>query len=95
MIVDDESGILYVLRPGVEKNRGYSVCTFSVPVQALKHFRDNPGAYDLVISDVRMSEMTGFEFVRHVKEIRPDIKVMLMTAFDINQSEFARVLPST
>ena len=95
MIVDDESDILYLLKPGIEKNLGYSVCTYSEPLQALKHFNDSPDAYDLVISDVRMLEMTGFEFARHIKEIRPDVKAVLMTAFDFNQSEFGRVLPST
>ncbi|MEM3094703.1 MAG: hypothetical protein QXX64_03590 [Nitrososphaera sp.] len=40
MIVDDESDILYVLKPGIEKNLGYSVSTFSDPLQALKYFRE-------------------------------------------------------
>ncbi|AFU57378.1 hypothetical protein Ngar_c04310 [Candidatus Nitrososphaera gargensis Ga9.2] len=40
MIVDDESDILYVLKPGIEKNLGCSVSTFSDPLQALKYFRE-------------------------------------------------------
>ncbi len=95
MIVDDESDILYVLKPHIEKNLNCSVNTFSDPVQALKHFRDHPDVYDLIISDTRMPGMTGFEFVRHIKDVRPDIKVIIMTAFDINRLEFEKVLPST
>jgi len=95
MIVDDESDILYVLKPGIEKNLGCSISTFSDPVQALKHFRNNPDTYDLIISDARMPGMTGFELVRRVKDAKPDVKVIIMTAFDINRLEFESVLPST
>ena len=41
-----------------------------------------------------MPGMNGFEFLRKVKEIRPDIKVFLMTAFEINNLEFSNVIPS-
>jgi CheY-like chemotaxis protein len=42
-----------------------------------------------------MPQMNGFEVARAVKERRPDIKVAFITAFDINKSEFEKVLPST
>jgi two-component SAPR family response regulator len=51
---------------------------------ALQHFEINAANYYFVISDIRMPGMNGFEFVRKVKEIRPDIKVFLMTAFRIS-----------
>jgi two-component SAPR family response regulator len=38
--------------------------------------------------------MNGFEFVKMVKVIKPEIKVFLMTSFEINEAEFRRVLPS-
>lgn len=37
--------------------------------------------------------MNGFEFVRQVKKMNPKIKVLLMTAFEINDIEFTRILP--
>ena len=37
--------------------------------------------------------MNGFEFVKQVKKMNPKIKVLLMTAFEINDVEFTRVLP--
>lgn len=40
-----------------------------------------------------MPLMNGFEFVRKVKKMNPKIKVLLMTAFEINDREFTRVLP--
>ena len=48
-----------------------------------------------MVTDIRMPDMNGFEVARAVKEIRPDIKIALITAFDINKSEFEKVLPST
>ena len=50
---------------------------------------------DIVITDIRMPQMNGFEVARAVKEIRLDIKIALITTFDINKSEFEKVLPST
>ena len=49
----------------------------------------------LVLSDIRMASKSGFELVRHVKDLRPEMKITLMTAFKINQSEAQIVLPST
>jgi DNA-binding NarL/FixJ family response regulator len=54
------------------------------PRGALEHFKINQKDYSLVITDVRMPEMNGFEFARSVSRIKPEIKVLLMTAFDIN-----------
>lgn len=40
-----------------------------------------------------MLNMNGFEFVKMVKGIKPEVKVFLMTAFEINEDEFKRILP--
>jgi two-component SAPR family response regulator len=48
----------------------------------------------LIVSDIRMPQMTGFEFVRQVIKIMPNTKLILMTAFEINKSEFNIVYPS-
>jgi YesN/AraC family two-component response regulator len=49
----------------------------------------------LLISDVRMPGMNGFQLARKVKELNPNIKVILVSAFEINTEEFEKVLPST
>jgi response regulator RpfG family c-di-GMP phosphodiesterase len=41
-----------------------------------------------------MPEMNGYEFIKRVKEIKPEVKVFFMTAFEIDDIEFTRVLPS-
>jgi CheY-like chemotaxis protein len=93
LVVDDEEDILYVIRSYLEREH-LNVLTFSSPKQALEHLQDCKDC-SLVLSDIRMPEMNGFEFVRNVRKLKPEIKILFMTAFEINQSEFEQVLPST
>ena len=46
-----------------------------------------------MISDIRMPVINGYEFIRKVKEIKPLVKVFLMTAFKIDDIEFRKELP--
>jgi response regulator RpfG family c-di-GMP phosphodiesterase len=67
---------------------------FTDPFLALEHFGLNSEAYGLVLSDVRMPGMPGFEFITKVKQINPTTKVLLTSAFDVSDMEFSRSLPS-
>lgn len=42
-----------------------------------------------------MPGMPGFEFITKIKQIKPTVKVLLMSAFDVSDMEFSRALPST
>ena len=94
LLIDDDNDILTTLKLSLEINR-VSTYGFTDPVLAVEHFRNNASDYDLVVIGIRMPQMNGFEVARAVIEIRPDIKVAFITAFDINKSEFEKVLPST
>ena len=63
------------------------------PLLALEHFRINHKDYSLIVSDIRMPTMNGFEFVREARKIDPKVKILLMTAFEIDDKDLARVLP--
>lgn len=93
LLLDDEFDITTVLKQGLEK-RGFQVFGFTDPLLALEHFQINTKQYGLVISDLRMPGMNGYEFVKKVKEIKPKVKVFLMTAFEINDAEFHSFLQS-
>ena len=92
MILDDEFDIVSVLKQGIDK-RGFRVFAFTDPHLALEHFQINCESYGLVITDLRMPRMNGYEFIKKVTEIKPQIKVFFMTAFSINDIEFRKVLP--
>ncbi|MGC2575416.1 MAG: response regulator [Candidatus Nitrosopolaris sp.] len=92
LILDDEFDIMSVLKQGIDK-RGFRVFAFTDPYLALEHFQLNSESYGLVITDLRMPGMNGYEFTKKVKEIKPQVKVFFMTAFSINDIEFRRVLP--
>jgi DNA-binding NtrC family response regulator len=93
LIVDDDYDIASLIRIGLEKV-GFSVSSFTDPLLAFEEFSKKQSDYELVISDVRMPSMNGYEFVKQVKKINPKVKVILMTAFEIEDKEFHKILPS-
>jgi CheY-like chemotaxis protein len=88
LVLDDEFDIINPIKRSLQRI-GLHVYAFTDPNLALEHFRINCKDYILVISDIRMPGMNGFEFVRRVREIRPAIKVLLMSAFEINSTELS------
>jgi CheY-like chemotaxis protein len=93
LALDDDFDIIVIIKSALQK-QGFVVFAFTDPYLALEHFKINANDYGLVISDVRMPGMNGFEFVRRVKELRPDIKAILMTAFEINDIKNSKLLPA-
>ncbi len=94
IVVDDDSDIAHVLKQGLLKN-GFLVSAFTNPEEALKNFQSNSKDYCLMLSDIRMPGMSGIRLARKVKQINPDVKVVLMTSFEIKDNEFSKVFPST
>jgi CheY-like chemotaxis protein len=92
-VIDDDPDIVYVLKHGLQKN-GFLVDAYTDPEEALRSFESNPHDPCLVVSDVRMPGLSGIQLARKVKQIDPDIKVVLMTAFEIKDNEFSKVFPS-
>lgn len=87
-MLDDEFDIINPIKHSLQRI-GLHVYAFTDPNLALEHFRINCKDYILVVSDIRMPGMNGFEFVRRVREINPAIKVLLMSAFEINSTELS------
>ena len=78
LFVDDDEAITDVSREMLEQF-GYTVETATEPEQALKRFESNPNGFDLVITDMTMPKMTGAVLSEKIKEIRPDIPVIICT----------------
>lgn len=95
MLVDDEKDILSTVKRGLESNNTFKVDTFPSGEAALQAFESHPeNYYDLVITDIRMPKMNGFELYRSIKEKNPSMKIAFITAFEINKEEFNKVMPS-
>ena len=94
LIVDDDSDIVQVLKMGLLKN-GFSVEACTNPQEALQSFKSDAESYCLVLSDMRMPGLSGIQLSKKVKEVNPNVKVVLMTAFEIRDNEFSKVFPST
>lgn len=94
MIVDDDEDVVASTR-AMLRQHGYSVEGFTDSADALEEFTNNSNKYALVISDIRMPQIGGFELARSVREVRPDIAITLITSFDMSKSEFSVLFPST
>ena len=90
MIVDDEQDITTIFKMGLENNQ-FVVTTFNDPVEALSEFR--PGLYDLLILDIRMPGMNGFQLYRKIRDVDNKVKVCFLTAFDESRAEFRTSFP--
>ena len=87
MVLDDDFDIATLVKMTLQRNGFKDVFVFTDPFLALKDFRLNHMTYSLVISDIRMPIMNGFEFVRQLSRIKPEIKILFMTAFDANDND--------
>jgi YesN/AraC family two-component response regulator len=96
MVVDDERDILRIIKRDLEANNNtFTVDIFYNSEQALQAFESHPkDYYDLILTDIRMPKMNGFELYRRIKEKNPAMKIAFITAFEINKEEFNKVLPS-
>ena len=95
MVVDDEKDILRIIKRDLEITNEFQVETFSSGNEALNSFKNHePDYYDIIITDIRMPRMNGFDLYRQIKETRPNTKIAFITAFEINKDEFTKVLPS-
>ena len=81
LFVDDEDMLVRTV-PCMLERLGYTTEAVSDPAEALALFRENPGAFDLVITDVTMPGMTGEKLAREMLRIRPGIPIILSTGFN-------------
>jgi DNA-binding response OmpR family regulator len=77
MVVDDEADITLQLSVVLEEN-GFKVDPFNDALLALENFK--PDLYDLLILDIKMPKMNGFELYNQIKKIDTKVKTMFLTA---------------
>lgn len=93
LLVDDEQDIVNSVKRWLIAD-GFKVHGFADPLQALEYFQNNSDDIDLVLSDIAMRKLNGYELVKKIKFIRPETKVVFMTALETDLPELSEILPS-
>jgi PAS domain S-box-containing protein len=83
LLVDDEAEILYVTKELLEA-MGYEVITATNGIEAVEVYGKNHEDIDIVVMDLVMPNMGGGEAYDRIKEINPDVKVLLSSGFSID-----------
>jgi len=77
LFVDDEPDITWLSKTVLERN-GFEVLAFESPMSVLENFK--PGSYDLLLIDIKMREMDGFELYDKLRKMDNNINVCFLTA---------------
>ena len=88
LVVDDEPDVKLALKIALEEN-GFEVDAFDDPVIALDNFRK--GVYDLLILDIKMPKMHGFELYREIRKIDSQVKICFLTAGEMYYGAYADI----
>src|SRR5215813_9464288 len=99
LIVDDDKGITITFKAGIEEgnnhsdaNRRIKVYTSNNPVAALSEFK--PNFYDLLLVDIKMPNMNGFELCEKILAMDINVRVCFMSSGEINREALREIYPS-
>ena len=90
LLVDDEVDVISVFTMILEMN-GYEVDAYTDPTSALDDFK--PNFYGLLLLDIRMPTINGFELYRKMRNIDDKVSVCFITAFEDYREEFKESFP--
>jgi CheY-like chemotaxis protein len=80
MVVDDEPALVALAEETLAQ-LGYEPVGFDSSVAALQAFRAEPKRFDLVLADETMPDLTGTELAREIRQLRPEISIILMSGY--------------
>ena len=97
MVVDDDVDILATTEMALNQWGYHNVDIFSNPLRALEQFLSNTAAgtdlYNLVVTDVWMPVMDGMNLALELLKIRKDIRIVFMSAFEIDRDMLTAPVP--
>jgi DNA-binding response OmpR family regulator len=89
LLIDDEPDIIYSIKRVLENNNEFVVDSYTDPILALTNFK--PGSYDLILLDIKMPNMNGFDLYQKMKEIDSNAKMCFLTASELFYEEYRRL----
>jgi two-component system, OmpR family, response regulator ChvI len=89
LFIDDEKDVTFTIKIILEQTRLFFVDSFNDPDLALRRFK--PNFYALVLIDIMMPKMDGFELYEQLKKIDPDVNVCFLTAREMYHHEVREV----
>ena len=90
LVIDDDEDILNLFSDFLKKE-GYGVTSFLDPLKALEEIHRRPQRYSIIITDVRMPGISGIELIRRICKINHDIKVIIISAFELNGEDLRNI----
>jgi DNA-binding NtrC family response regulator len=81
VVVDDEHDLVELYSEMLKSN-GYNVDAFTDPIAALKHVKDTPKKYSLLITDYSMRKLNGCDLGIKIKELNNSIAVILISSYE-------------
>ena len=92
MIVDDEADITNSFSLALEDSGLFVVDMYNDPLVALSNYR--PNSYDLLLLDIKMPKMNGFELYGQIKKLDNNVKVCFISAYDVDFNALGDLFPS-
>ncbi|MGA2419023.1 MAG: response regulator, partial [Candidatus Acidiferrum sp.] len=80
LYVDDEEPLVALVKRTLER-LGYRVTGQNDPVKAVELFRSDPKAFDAVVTDLAMPQLSGFDLSSQLLEIRPDLPIVMTSGY--------------
>lgn len=90
LLLDDEPDVTAVLKKGLEQQSHFTVYAYNDPEEALRSL--SKISYDVMIVDIRLPKMNGFEFYQQAQQVK-DSKVVFITASDAYHEEYQKRYP--
>ena len=84
LIVEDDD-VSFMLLDEILSSRNISPTRANNGSEAIDHFKKNKNAFDLVLMDIRMPNINGYEATRQIKEINPKVPIVAVTAYTHSQ----------
>jgi CheY-like chemotaxis protein len=101
LVIDDDPDITLTFKKGLEAENNiksnnkkifFKVYTYNDPLLALSQFK--PNFYDLLLIDINMPKMNGFEFSSHILQVDLNVRLCFMSSGEINQEALREQYPT-